>query len=829
MRKIYFITFIHLIILLLSTRIYAQTEVYGYVKDANTQEVLPFVNVYFQGTQTGITTDIKGFFEIKTTKPVDTLVVSYIGYKSKKIDVPANKVTEIEVFLEQDIISLKEVLVRPGENPAFKVMRKAVEKKKDYSEKKLEAYEVESYTKIEAYIDKMTPTLENRKVIQKIVATVDSIAPLRNKKGQKMIPIFFSESISKLYLRNNPQLSKEEVINSNIKGILVGDNSIAQQFVGSAFQKYDFYDDWMELFGKQFVSPLANGWKLYYDYELTDSIEIEGNIYYQIEFEPKNKKNLAFIGKMLIEKGTYALKSINANITENTNINYLSGMQIDQEMVLFEDNNVLLPETVNVKLDVDPILGVYPGMYVQFNLSYQDYSFIDPKPKDFFDVPVKVLPKPILAEEEFWQQKRHVPLNEGNQQISSMIDDIRDIRMVKTYEDLLEFGLTGYFEWGKLDVGPYPYLYTYNDVEGSRIQIGGRTNDLLSNKWELDAYLGFGERDGEFKYKASLTHILSRAPWRTINYTHTYDLNQLGLKDVNPDDNPFFYASSRFGTLIKPYYNRTNQLNFKSDIRNGLSVETGIKTSDIHPDFDFGFYENSMDSTGFQSTFKTSELSVGIRYAKGEKFLIDGNRKLVVGRNSWPVLTLKYNAGIKGLLDGDFNYHQLTAGMSYFITYDGIGLGKLNMEAGRMFSTVPYPLLKVHTGNEGYFFSGAAFNLMNFYEFVSDSYVSMKYTHYFEGIILNNVPLLKKLNWRLVGITNVVYGGMSSENKKLAGEELGTENGFLTLNEKPYVELGYGIENIFKVIRVDFYHRLTYLDNPNISKFGVKINFQIIL
>ncbi len=829
MSKIYPILFFLAFSVLITFQLKAQTEMYGYVKDATTQEILPFVNVYFQGTQTGITTDIKGFFEIKSNKPVDTLVVSYIGYKTKKIYVPANKITEIEVLLEQDIISLQEVIVRPGENPAFKIMRKAVEMKSQYDEKQITAYEVESYTKIEAYIDKMTSALESRKVIQKIVATVDSIAPLRNKKGQKMIPVFFSESISKLYHRTNPKLIKEEVINSNIKGILVGENSIAQQFVGSAFQKYNFYDDWMDLFGKQFVSPLANGWKLYYEYELTDSIEIDGNVYYQIEFEPKNKKNLAFIGKMLIEKGTYALKSINANITENTNINYLSGMQINQEMKFFEKHNALLPEVVDVKLDVDPILGVYPGMYVLFNLSYNDFTFEEAKPKSFFDVPVKVLPKPGVKEAEFWKQNRHTPLNASNQQITTMIDDIRDIRMVKTYEDFLEFALTGYFEWGKLDVGPYPYFFTYNDVEGGRFQIGGRTNDLLSNKWELDAYLAYGERDNEFKYKASLTHIFSRTPWSTINYTHTYDLHQLGLKGVNPEDNPFFYASSRFGTLIKPYYIRTNQLTFKSDIRNGFSVETGIKTANIQPEFDFGYYENRTDSTGFMNSFQTSELSFGLRYAKGEKFLIDGNRKLVVGRNPWPIFTLKYTAGIKGLLNSDFNFHQLTAGMSHFITYDGIGLGKFNMELGRMFSTVPYPLLKVHTGNQSYFFSGAAFNLMNFYEFVSDSYASMKYTHYFEGIILNHVPLMKKLNWRLVGITNVVYGGMSDENKALAGEENGSENGFFTLSDKPYVELGYGVENIFKVLRVDFYHRLTYLDNPGISKFGVKLNFQIIL
>ncbi len=821
--------FLSILVLFSSLNALAQTEVYGYVKDAITGEELPFVNIYFPGSQTGKTSDIKGFFELKSAQPYDSLVASYIGYKTKRIKIKRNAVNELLLELEPDIIALNEIVIRPGENPAFRVMRKVVANKKTYSPKNLSASEVESYTKIEAYIDKMNETWENRKIVQKIVATVDSIQPLRNKKGQKMIPVFFSESLSKVYKRFGPELVKEEVINSNIQGILVGENSIAQQFVGSAFQVYNFMDDWMELFGKQFVSPLANAWKLYYEYELIDSFMVEGIMHYQLEFEPKNRQNLAFVGKMLIEKGSYALKSINANITENTNINYLVGLQINQDLILDAKEKILLPQLIDVKLDVGPILGIYPGMYANFKLSYKDYVLNEPKPTSFFDVPVRIMPKKADSDEQ-WQAMRHTPLDEGNVQIRQMITDIRDIRAVKTYEDLLEFALTGYLEWGKIDLGPYPYLYTFNDVEGSRVQLGARTNDKLSKHWELDGFVAYGERDNEWKYNAKLTYILTRAPWRTISFSRGYDLYQLGLKDVSPDDNPFFYASSRFGNLIKPFYSTINNLSISSDFAYGLNATIGAKTNTFDPIFNFEYVQNPTDSTStVANSFNTTELSVGIRFAKGERYLIDGNQKLKVGRNTWPVFELKYTAGVKGVLGGDFNYHQLDLGISHYIPYDGIGLGKLNVEAGKMFSTVPYPLLKVHTGNQGIFFSDAAFNLMNFYEFVSDNYVSLKYTHYFDGIILNSIPVVKKLKWRLVGITNIIYGGMSGENELLAGEEFNTAEGFFTLSAKPYVELGYGIENIFKVVRVDFYHRLTYLDNPNISKFGVKFNFQLIL
>jgi hypothetical protein len=806
---------------------HAQTEVYGTVLDSETGEALPFVNVYFAGTQTGMTTDIKGFFDLKSNAASDTLIVSYIGYLTEKIFIKKGAVNEVEISLRPDVMTLNEIIVRPGENPAFKLMRKVIAMKKRYDPRKIDFYKVESYNKIEGYIDKMNSSLQKRKVIQKIIAAVDSVEPLRNKKGQKMIPIFFSESISNIYKNATPKHSKEEVINSNIKGIMVDDNSIAQQFVGSAFQEYNFYDNWMPLFGKHFVSPLADSWKLFYEYELTDSFKVEGVMHYQIEFEPKNKQNLAFIGKMLIEKDSWALKNISANITENTNINYLSGLQIFQEMKYFPEQNLLLPQKVDVKLDVEPILGVYPGMYAVFNLSYSNFEFQNPKPIAFYDIPVEVLSKPTNT--DFWELNRHVPLNEGNQQISTMIDDIRDIRAVRAYEDLLYFAITGYFEVGKFDLGPYPNIYTFNDIEGHRVQVGGRTNENLSEKWQFGGFFAYGTEDEKYKYNVNVKYILSRAPWQTLTFSHGFELNQLGLKDVRPEDNPFFYASSRFGTLVKPFYSETNALKFNSDIRGGLSVNAGIKTEHFQPDFQFSFIPNEADTNSFRSSFRTTAFKIGIRYAKGEKFLIDGNRKLVVGRNPWPVFSLDYELGVSDFLMGDLDYHQLTANIQHYIPYNGIGLGKMDLEAGRMFSEVPYPLLKVHTGNQGIFFSDASFNLMNFYEFVSDSYISLKYTHFFEGMILNHIPLMKKLNWRTVGIANIIYGGMSEANKSLAGDEYNSADGFFTLEDKPYAEVGYGVENIFKVLRVDFYHRLTYLDNPNISKFGVKLNFQLIL
>ena len=126
---------------------------------------------------------------------------------------------------------------------------------------------------------------------------------------------------------------------------------------------------------------------------------------------------------------------------------------------------------------------------------------------------------------------------------------------------------------------------------------------------------------------------------------------------------------------------------------------------------------------------------------------------------------------------------------------------------------------------------------MNYGEFISDRSVALQYQHHFEGLLLNRIPLMRKLKWRLTASANVVYGSLSQANIDInaqytaEGQEtrpIGTFKSGL-----PYVELGYGVENIFKFMRIEFVHRMTYLDNnfENIStkKFGIRIGFQFSL
>jgi hypothetical protein len=163
-----------------------------------------------------------------------------------------------------------------------------------------------------------------------------------------------------------------------------------------------------------------------------------------------------------------------------------------------------------------------------------------------------------------------------------------------------------------------------------------------------------------------------------------------------------------------------------------------------------------------------------------------------------------------------------------------LGVGNMNVNGEYIFEPLPYTLLGLHLGNQTPIFTPITYNLMDYGEFVSDRYITMQYNHHFEGLFFNRIPLLRKLKWRLVGTANLIYGSMSTGSRRLLvdsdnPETSIAENPYFT-RSKPYVEIGYGIENIFKFFRVDFIHRLSYLDHtPDVRKFGVFGSIQLSL
>jgi hypothetical protein len=347
----------------------------------------------------------------------------------------------------------------------------------------------------------------------------------------------------------------------------------------------------------------------------------------------------------------------------------------------------------------------------------------------------------------------------------------------------------------------------------------------------FSGYLAYGTRDNRWKYGAGVERILSRKPWTTISFNSRYDIEQLGVLEEGVRTNFIYPAASRFGTLRQPHLLRQNTVRFQTDLFRDFTQSVALTNKKFDPLFPFAYYKGNPEAgESVDDQYTTTELVLESRWAKDEKYIFDNNVRANVGTMKAPVFTFRYHWGIDNFLHSSFGFHKFILRMDHRLNAGLLGTSVYAMEGGYIPSQIPYPSLKNHVGNTTIFHTMEAFNLMEFGEFVSDKYVFLKYNHHFEGFILNRIPLMKRLKWRLVASANILYGSLSDKNRMMI-PETDLEGNLIapikSLEEKPYVEVGYGIENIFKVFRVQAFHRLTYLDEPETNPFGVKVNISL--
>jgi len=831
--KAFSISFSTLILAVAS--VFAQeTIIQGKVIDAASGDPIPYANIVFKGTSIGTNSDFDGNYLLKTTKPTDSIFASYIGYKPRHKAIKKGVKQVINFQLEEDVTKLQEIVIKSGENPAFEILRKVVRNKSNNDKRKLTAYEYDTYTKIEMDVDNLTDKFRERKIIKQITQVLDSIEIIAGEDGKPILPVFMTESVSKLYYRDNPSLKKEYILKTKINGVGVEDGTTITQMIGSTFQEYNFYQNWLNILDKEFVSPIADGWRIYYDYDLTDSLYIGNDFCYRLDFFPRSPMDLAFTGTIWITKAEYALKQIDASMGKQANLNFVDKIRLQQELVK-TDLGPWLPVKNRVLIDVGQLGKENAGMLAKFYTSNK--NIITNKPRDpvFYERSIETAEDSRMYEDDkYWDTLRHEPLSATEKNVYKMMDTLRNIPVVKTYTEIIKVVLDGYYEVGKVDVGSYLGLLAWNDKEGVRVQLGLRTNYRFSRKWVLHGQLAYGFTDEKLKYLASVQRILSRDRWTTLTFRARKDISRLGVDNESLADNTILLALSQWGYFRRGFYSDEYRVALNRELFKGYSQKVSFRYWTFDPTFVFGYPANPEDvNSTILDSFQNSEVSIESRYARDEVFLQDDNNRVSLGTTKWPIITLKYTHGFSGVFGSDFEYDKLKLGITKRIKTGPLGVGYLNLTGEYIFDTLPYPMLGLHLGNQSPIYSSVLYSLMNYGEFVSDHYAALQYQQYLEGFLLNRIPLLNKLKWRLLATSNVIMGGMRQSNQDLISTVSpdGSETlpvGFFK-NGKPYVELGYGVENIFKLLRVDFVHRLSYLDNPNARKFGVLFTIQLQL
>jgi hypothetical protein len=841
---LYFTHFLRLFLFFITLSIFSQILVgqviiSGKVTDSQTGDAIPFANVFIKNSTIGTVTDFEGQYKINIDNAKsDTLVVSYIGYSMKYKLIEKHKSQTINFQLIPQTINLTDVVITDGkwENPAWEILRNVIDNKKRNNLSNLEAYQYENYSRIEMALDNITDKFRERKAMKKILSIIDSAASIAGDEGKPVIPIYISETISDVYHLRKPEHKKENIKKVKITG-LVKDTDYMTDLMQGAFEDFNFYENFVRVLNKDFISPISDSWNIFYEYELLNyqPVLYDGIPCFKIAFKPKQPQDLAFNGVMWIADSSnhFALKQIDVTIEKEANLNFIEKITIQQQMIEIVENKGWLPDKTRILVDIGEIRDDWAGMLLKFYSSNRNFVLNSPKELKFYEEDVTTDAEAYNFDDTYWEKNRHDPLSTSEVNLFAMIDTIKNVPVIRSYMEILDIALNGYQEIKKVDIGPYLFTYAYNNIEANRLRLGFRTNEHFSTKYILEGYGAYGSGDGKFKYNFGGSYIFSRKKWGLVSASHQYDIDQVGIFSDDAMSNQLFTAFVRFGDLKNPYLHRINQVSIESDVWGTLRLKAMLRHRQFEPLFDFEYLETKNNITERNSNFNVSEVLIEGRYAFGERYVNRGNRRYIITSSRFPVLTFRFTQAIKDIANSNFEFQKYVFGLEHDVRLWNIGRTFYKITAGIIPSTIPYPLLETHLGNQSIFLNSESFNLMNFTEFVSDRYASLKVTHRLEGLIFNRIPLIKKMNLRTVLGGNLIYGTVSQANLDIipyTNDNSTSRPHFESFKaNKPYIEISYGIENIFRFIRLDFVHRLTYLENEKASPFGIKLGVEVKL
>ncbi|MGZ4116805.1 MAG: DUF5686 family protein [Bacteroidia bacterium] len=834
-KVIYLLSFL---LLSLSMQAQQETVITGRVTEKGANSGIPFVNIYFKGTFTGTVTDFDGNYSIKTNAPKDSIFVSLIGYKSKAKPVKKGQTQTIDFQLSPEALNLTTVEVRPGINPAVRIIKLAQKNKAKYNRDNLESVQYTSYTKQEADVDNVTAKMRRWRLFSGFTKMWDSLDVLAGEDSKANLPVMMSEVISDIYSHKEGDKRHEDVNAVKIQFVGMKDGSAVSQLTGTDFQSYNFCNDNVSLQGKDILCPIAENAMLFYNYYLIDSVTIDNMKCYKIDCRPKNKKDLAFTGSLWITDTTFAIKQLDVEITPAVNIDWVERARI-QQILSPTDAGPWVPSQTRTMVDYSTVTTKFVSLVVRTYNSNKNFVVNKPKDNKFYETRITYAENALTKDTAWWRTNRYEKLNPLEAKSYDMIDTVRNIPFIKKGVNILYFLFSGYKDIGPIDLGHYLQSYSYNLYEGSRINLGFRTNAKFSKDWIIRGYGAYGFRDKGFKYNLQVERILSRYPWRKIGIGNRDDIDQIGTTynyisgmNLGSSQNTLYNSLSRIGNISKLVRQQEYRIWYVNSFNIGLTTTLtlqNIKTTPLFP-----VYYGDQFHIFQERKYSRSEILFDMRYAANERYVQNGTERINLGNKKAIVVDLLYTQGIKNVFNSDFTYSKLSLSLSNHFKVSGLGYSAVYLKVGKVFSSVPYTLLEIPRGNQTWNFANNTFNLMNNFEFVADQYVEAYWQHHLNGLLFNRIPAVKELNWREVIGLNMAYGTLSDKNKSF-----NTNNTFTVMDDVPYFEADLGVENIFNILRIDYLYRLTYNDdfykkdyqlaNPGnkISNWGIKIGLQI--
>ena len=815
-----------ILFVVLSNNCFAQTKVSGVVLD-NSKQPIPYANVIFKGSSTGVVSNEDGRFYIESPDNYTELVVSFVGFPDKIVKLPKLVNYDFKIILT-DGNTLKEIKIYAGKtskknNPALDILKKIWERRRKNGLKMFKQYQFEKYEKVEFDMNTIDSAFMKNKIFKGMEFVFKNIDTSK-VTGKTYLPIFINESLLDVYGDNQTKKTKEILKANKNSGLGNGDG--VNMFIKDLYNDFDIYDNYLYFFDKSFTSPLSRTGIDVYNYVLADTAVIDKKVCYNIVFYPRRKNELTFKGDFWVNDTTFAIKKINMAITKSANINWIKDIYLEQEFDVLNDS-VFLPTRDYMMSDFAiRKKEESKGVYGKRTTLYRNFKFDEKKPDKFFKNEVNFIDNEVYNKtDNYWDENRFEKLNKDEKKIYKMIDTLKTVKRFKQVYSLVSVLGSGYYQFGHFDYGPIFSTIGSNVVEGLRLRAGGRTYFGPNDLWRLQGYTAYGFKDNKFKYGVSGKWMIDKKNRIIISGGNRRDVEQIGASLTTTNDvlGRSFASSGLFSTGSNGKLTNINLSTLAVEIepiRNlmfqvGFSYRTLESASTI---FKLDYFTDAT-LTNTKSKVTQSELNLQVEYTPNRKTVGFGVERRNIDA-PFSRFYVNYSQGFKGFINSDFDYHKIQFYYKQPVIIGALGRSDFTVELGKSFGQIPLGLLSVIPGNQTLFIIGNTFNNLNFYEFVTDQYATFQWQHNFNGKILARIPYLRKLNLREIIGFKGVYGTVSDQNKLINASDL-----LYKAPEIPYWEYSAGIGNIFKVFRLDCSWRGNYRDIPGTNNFTIKGSF----
>lgn len=788
----------------------AISQIVGTVTDSKNQP-LPYVNIYIENTYTGTTSNEEGFYELQVNDPkAYTLVFQYLGYKTVKKNVTPNQFPfEVHAVMEEETISLHEVVINSKDNYANQIIKKVIAHRKKNLER-INNFKADFYSKGLIRV-KNVP----EKIFGQDIDDLDGIVLDSTRSGV----IYLSETFSKIeFLR--PDNLKEHIIASKVSG---NDNGFSFNTAKSV--NFNFYNNIIP-FGNQIISPISNYAFNYYNYKLEGTfIDDRGNLINKIKVLPKREKDPVFSGYVYIVEDLWTFYALELSITgEQAKILPANTITITQNFSYSKTDDIwsILSQQLNVDYNIFGIKGD-----AIFTAVYNNYKFNTQITKSNFGKQILFFEEDANKKDSlYWEKFRPIPLTVEEIKDYITKDSIQTLRTSKPYLDSIDQAnnafnaiktiISGYSyqnssEKWRLSISSPLSKIKFNTVQGfnSNIDLNFTKNyDEYRRYLTLDATTNYGFSDDRLRGSIS-------ASYKFNNISRPYLSISAGIKteQFNPELQELEIFNSVFSlfsekNFLKIYDKSFANLSYSQELFNGLSLYSQLsyeRRKALFNTTDQVWYpkegrsyssNNPLDANAYGiapfETHNILKLNLTATIKFGQSYMSYPKSKFNISNNKYPTLYLGYEKGL-GSTISNYDFDQIKARITQAFNIANKGFFTYNIKAGTFFNAddIAFVDYQHFNGNQTHISTIGeytnVFNNLPYYALSTNkSYMEMHAEHDFNGYILGKIPLLNKLNFNLI----------------LGAHNLSTEN------NKPYQEYSIGMDNIgwgkFRFLRIDY-------------------------